>query len=149
VSERATRRCDDVISVGEYKRRHVSWMQDRSEGLTADEEGRWAERLDDVWRSLCESDQKLVETWVEEQKVYRKENGMPECSIELTPGEKAAVLYSSKYELIVAEDDEFVVLEVAGHGEVKISTGVLLDIDEEESMFWLSTKDAEAMGLLQ
>lgn len=134
------------MSVAKYKRLHVNWMQDRAEGLLPAEEARWMEKMETVLDEINEADQAVLEAWIEEQKVYRREHDMPECSVELTPGEKDAVLWSGKFDLIIAEDDDFVVLDVSGR-ELKISTGVLLDIDEEESLFWLSTEDAEKLGL--
>jgi hypothetical protein len=139
-------------SVGEYKRLHARWMDDRVDrygALPDDEETAWAEKLDGVWQKLSGEDQETVNQWVIKQQDYRRAHDIPMVGegFDLTPEERARLTFEGEYELIVAESDERVVFQINGR-EVVISTGVLLDYDDE-GRYWIARYDAEEMGLLQ
>ncbi|KKL09149.1 hypothetical protein LCGC14_2568760 [marine sediment metagenome] len=140
------------MSVNTYKRGHVRWMEDRGDGpgLTDVEDSARAEALDAIWSELTTAEKAEVKAWIDEQVVYRREHGMPkleEGSLDLTPGERSVLEYTGKFDLIVADDEHNVVFQI-GQREVKISTGVLLDVDEGKSEFYIAAEDAEKLGLL-
>lgn len=137
------------MSVEEYKREHVRWMERRADGLTYEQESEYAEKLDVVLEKLSLQECALIKTWLQAQDVYRKEHGMPSIEqgiVDMTPGERAAVEFEGEYELILGED-EYVVLFQVGGEEVAISRGVLLDYDDK-GRFWLVREDAQKLGLL-
>ncbi len=117
--------------------------------LPDDEEGAWAEKLDGIWRGLSEEQQREVKTWLARQEEHRKRHNMPLSGdgFDLTPEERGQLMFEGEYDLIVAEDEHNVVFLINGK-EVTISTGVLLECDEE-GRFWVARYDAEALGLLQ
>ena len=138
------------MSVEEYKRQTVRWMQDRAErDLTQDQESEWMGKLETIWQTLTEMQQADFEVWNAEQHKFRRENGMPSYAqgiTEMTPGERAAVQFEGEYDLIVAAGEHSVVFQVNGK-ELEISRTMLLDYDEE-GRFWLSREDAQELGLL-
>jgi len=135
-----------------YKRLHSDMMSERSMhygSMPEDLAGEYAERLDDVWRKLSEEEREQVEEWSQRQNDWRKENGIPMTGegFEVSPEERAQFMFQGEYELIIAENDEVVVFQIAGR-DVTIGRGTLLDYDSE-GRYWLARDDAEEMGLLQ
>lgn len=52
------------MRVAEYQSVVVRLLSKRELGITADEEGEIAERLDGIWRAMCFDDQLEIDIWV-------------------------------------------------------------------------------------
>lgn len=139
------------MTIDRYKRLHADFLDDLTDSygvMPPEREVEWTEKLNVARAEVSETDRAAFDAWVERQVAYRKEHNMPVVGegFDLTPEERGMRTFQGEYDLIIAQDDKNVVFLIHGK-EVTISTGVLLECDEE-GRFWLAREDAEKLGLL-